>query len=70
MWVGGNDIANTGRWVWTDGEPLAKRLVERMADNIIGHCLQAKAEQIYGTPCDDKAGFLVAEYEGKLNILA
>ena len=65
MWVGGNDIANTGRWVWTDGEPLAKRLVERIADNTIGHCLQAKAEKINGTPCDDKAGFLVAEHEGK-----
>ena len=65
MWVGGNDIAEEGQWVWTDGEPVAKRLVDAVTMTSKGHCLQANSWGLHATACNEKAAFLVAEHSGR-----
>ena len=67
LWIGGNDIANEGDWVWTDGELMAKRLADRVTvtdGNIRGRCIQAKLGDLQATSCENKAVFLVAKYSG------
>lgn len=41
LWIGGNDIADKGHWVWTDGEPLNVEMTEKIDKSVVGHCLQA-----------------------------
>lgn len=41
LWIGGNDIADKGHWVWTDGEPLNVEMTEKIDTSVVGHCLQA-----------------------------
>ena len=58
IWIGGNDLARTGNWVWTPGKPIEG--YENYAPNANskpGHCLDLKLDGKYEwqkSPCNGK----------------
>ena len=57
VWIGGNDIAEAGQWVWTDGTPFAESDL-----GLAGHCLEVRLTSSEG---EEQNSMSVANCDGK-----